>query len=73
MTRTEDVEEEEEELDYLEQYPDGINDSVALYLQDIGKVPLLTAAQEVDLAKRIERGEAAQAKFNDPELTLDRG
>ncbi len=70
MTRTEDVEEEEEELDYLEQYPDGINDSVALYLQDIGKVPLLTAAQEVDLAKRIERGEAAQAKLNDPELTL---
>ncbi|HEY6113683.1 MAG TPA: sigma-70 family RNA polymerase sigma factor, partial [Gaiellaceae bacterium] len=28
-------------------------------LKDIGKVPLLTAAQEVELAKRIERGEHA--------------
>jgi RNA polymerase primary sigma factor len=31
------------------------NDPVRMYLRDIGKVPLLTAAQEVSLAKRIER------------------
>src|SRR6266496_1432626 len=32
-------------------------DSLQLFLKDIGKVDLLTAAQEVELAKRIERGE----------------
>ncbi|HEX5929344.1 MAG TPA: sigma-70 family RNA polymerase sigma factor, partial [Solirubrobacterales bacterium] len=34
-------------------------DTLQLFLKDIGKVPLLTAAQEVELAKRIERGEHA--------------
>jgi RNA polymerase primary sigma factor len=32
-------------------------DSLQLFLTDIGKVDLLTAAQEVELAKRIERGD----------------
>jgi RNA polymerase primary sigma factor len=32
-------------------------DSLRLYLREIGKVPLLTADQEVTLAKRIERGD----------------
>jgi len=32
-------------------------DSLRLYLRSIGRVPLLTAQQEVDLAKRIERGD----------------
>jgi RNA polymerase primary sigma factor len=32
-------------------------DSLQLFLKDIGRVPLLTAAQEVALAKRIERGD----------------
>src|SRR6266568_5439646 len=31
-------------------------DSLQLFLKDIGKVELLTAAQEIELAKRIERG-----------------
>jgi len=35
------------------------NDPVRMYLKEIGKVPLLTAAQEVDLARRIEVGELA--------------
>src|SRR3954467_9615560 len=34
-------------------------DSLRLYLRSIGKVPLLTAAEEVSLAKRIERGDMA--------------
>ena len=34
-------------------------DPVRMYLKDIGRVPLLTAAQEVDLAMRIEAGELA--------------
>jgi len=32
-------------------------DSLQLFLRDVGKVDLLTAAQEVELAKRIERGD----------------
>ena len=34
-------------------------DSLRLYLREIGKVPLLTADQEIALAKRIERGDMA--------------
>ena len=37
------------------------NDPVRMYLREIGRVPLLTAAQEVSLAKRIER-RAAQMR-----------
>ena len=33
-------------------------DSLQLFLNEIGRYPLLTAAQEVELAKRIERGDA---------------
>src|SRR3979409_19401 len=36
--------------------PDMTSDSLQLFLKDIGKVRLLTAQEEVDLAKRIERG-----------------
>ena len=32
-------------------------DSLQLFLKDVGKVDLLTAAQEVELAKRVERGD----------------
>jgi RNA polymerase primary sigma factor len=35
------------------------NDPIRLYLKDIGRVPLLSAAEEVDLAMRIEGGELA--------------
>src|SRR6266542_4341255 len=34
-------------------------DPVRMYLKEIGRVPLLTAAQEVDLAMRMEAGELA--------------
>ena len=46
-------------------------DTLQLFLKDIGKVPLLTAAQEVELAKRIERGEhAAKQAMVEPNLRL---
>jgi RNA polymerase primary sigma factor len=32
------------------------DDTVSLYLREVGNIPLLTAEQEVDLARRIERG-----------------
>ena len=37
------------------------NDPVRMYLKEIGKVPLLNAAQEEDLARRIEAGELSTA------------
>jgi RNA polymerase primary sigma factor len=46
-------EEEEEEKERREVSTDALQ----LFLKDIGKVELLTAAQEVELAKRIERGD----------------
>ncbi len=39
-----------------------INDPVRMYLKEIGKVNLLTAAEEVDLAKRIEQGDVDARK-----------
>ncbi|MGH2705736.1 MAG: RNA polymerase sigma factor RpoD [Actinomycetota bacterium] len=42
------------------------NDPVRMYLKEIGKVPLLTAEQEVDLAMRIEAGLMAEEMLRDP-------
>jgi RNA polymerase sigma factor (sigma-70 family) len=39
------------------------SDLLDLYMRDIGQVPLLTAHEEVELAKRIEAGRAAEAEL----------
>jgi RNA polymerase primary sigma factor len=48
---------EESEREAVAEAREVSTDSLQLFLKDIGKVDLLTAAQEVELAKRIERGE----------------
>ena len=48
----------EKELEFLSTLEEGaVTDPVRQYLRDIGKIPLLTAADEVELAKRAEKGE----------------
>jgi RNA polymerase primary sigma factor len=53
----EEAEEAENERVWETAEPEISTDTLQLFLKDIGKVPLLTAAQEVELAKRIERGD----------------
>lgn len=46
------------------------DDTVGLYLKEIGRVALLTAPQEVDLAQRMERGREARERLqSEPNLT----
>ncbi|TML06024.1 MAG: sigma-70 family RNA polymerase sigma factor [Actinobacteria bacterium] len=47
----------EDEQEAVEEPREVSTDALQLFLKDIGKVDLLTAAQEVELAKRIERGD----------------
>ena len=50
---------------------DGTTDALQLFLRDIGKARLLTAQEEVELAKRIERGDlAAKQKMVESNLRL---
>ncbi len=58
--------EQEEETETAEM-PDltdiALDDPVRMYLQEIGQVPLLTAAEEVDLAKKMEQANIANEKL----------
>jgi len=55
----------------LDLEPEGTTDSLQLFLKDIGRVRLLTAQEEVDLAKRIERGDLdAKQKMVESNLRL---
>ena len=50
------------DIDLAQDYGDKTNDPVRMYLREMGTVPLLTREGEIELAKRIERGERSVSK-----------
>ncbi|MHB9037292.1 MAG: RNA polymerase sigma factor RpoD [Armatimonadota bacterium] len=68
-TGTKEIEAAEVDLTEMEGMP--LDDSVRMWLREIGKTPLLTMAEEISLAKRIEAGdEEAKAVLTEANLRL---
>ena len=76
VSLTEEIPDDDEEEESWEEDPYdltsiGVDDTVALYLREMSRVPLLSTEEEISLAKRIEAGREAEQKLKNNGHDLD--